>query len=53
MAFLDWTKTGSAGSPAACVVCGKPAITRSPKGAPCHKSCAESWTNTQERGRAA
>ena len=40
---LDWTKTGSAGDPMPCVICGRPAICRSPKGKPCHKSCAEQW----------
>ncbi|MEH1011719.1 hypothetical protein V6U90_01125 [Micromonospora sp. CPCC 206060] len=41
--FLDWTRTGSAGDPAPCVICGHPAICRSPKGVPCHKVCAEQW----------
>ena len=32
------------GPPAPCVLCGQPAICRSPgKDAPCHKGCAEAW----------
>lgn len=55
---LDWSKTGSAGDPAPCVICGKPALCRSPKGKPCHKVCAEAWaanhtTGTQTLGRVA
>ncbi|MEV4494053.1 hypothetical protein AB0K04_28580 [Micromonospora coxensis] len=40
---LDWTKTGSAGPPEPCVICGRPAICRSPAGKPVHKTCAEQW----------
>jgi hypothetical protein len=47
---LDWSKTGGAGDPAACTLCGRPAICRSPKGAPVHKTCAEVWTAAR-RGR--
>ena len=40
---LDWT-CARIGPPAPCVLCGQPAICRSPvKGAPCHKGCAEAW----------
>jgi hypothetical protein len=46
MTVLDWSTTGSVGAAAPCVVCGKPALCRSPKGAPCHKTCAEAWTDT-------
>jgi hypothetical protein len=41
--FLDW-RAGRVGPLAPCVLCGKPALCRSPaKDAPCHKGCAESW----------
>ncbi|HEY0699063.1 MAG TPA: hypothetical protein VGD43_14785 [Micromonospora sp.] len=40
-ALLNWTKTGSAGKPAPCVICRRPAICRNPEGKPCHKTCAE------------
>ena len=40
---LDW-RHAEVGPPAPCVLCGQPAICRSPgKGAPCHKGCAEAW----------
>ena len=40
---LDW-RHATIGSPAQCVLCGKPALLRSPgKGVPCHKTCAETW----------
>ncbi|MFI7025250.1 hypothetical protein ACIBMZ_21300 [Micromonospora sp. NPDC049900] len=45
---LDWTRTGSAGDPVPCVLCGKPAICRSPKGTPVHKVCAEVWIEQQQ-----
>ncbi len=44
---LDWTKTGSAGYPAPCVYCRRPAICRAPNGDPCHKTCAEARTATR------
>jgi hypothetical protein len=49
--LLDWTATGpdgagSVGPPAPCVLCRVPTILRSPKGKPCHKVCAERWTDT-------
>ena len=47
---LDWSKSGSAGAPAACVICGRPTICRSPKGTACHKTCAEAWTDAKKRG---
>jgi len=32
------------------VLCGKPAICRSPaKGVPCHKGCAEAWITVRAR----
>ena len=40
---LDWRRA-QIGPPEPCVLCGQPAICRSPvKGAPCHKGCAEAW----------
>ena len=40
---LDW-RHARIGPPAPCVLCGQPAICRSPgKDAPCHKGCAEAW----------
>jgi hypothetical protein len=40
---LDW-RHALVGPPEPCVLCGLPAICRSPvKGAPCHKGCAEAW----------
>ena len=40
---LDWRHTPT-GPPAPCVLCGGPAVCRSPvKGVPCHKMCAEAW----------
>ncbi len=44
---LDWTKTGSAGYPAPCVYCRRPAICRAPNGDPCHKTCAEARAATR------
>jgi len=46
---LDWRHTGSAGPPAPCVLCSKPAICRSPKGKPCHKTCAEAWLDARNK----
>jgi hypothetical protein len=46
---LDWSKTGTAGDPTPCTICGKPAICRSPKGTPVHKTCAETWTANRPR----
>jgi hypothetical protein len=41
---LDWSHT-TIGPLAPCVLCGKPALCRSPvkPGTPCHKGCAETW----------
>ncbi|WDZ86373.1 hypothetical protein [Micromonospora cathayae] len=47
--FIDWSKSGSAGTPEPCVICGQPAICRSPKGKPCHKVCAESWATDHQQ----
>ncbi len=46
---LDWSARGPHGSgsieepPQPCVLCGIPTILRSPRGKPCHKTCAEQW----------
>jgi hypothetical protein len=34
---------------APCVICGRPAILRSPRGKPCHWSCALAWTKGEVR----
>ena len=40
---LDW-RHGTIGPLAPCVLCGRPALNRSPvTGVPCHKGCAETW----------
>lgn len=47
MAKLDWSNA-SVGDPQPCVLCGRPALMRSPeKGVPCHKVCAERWYATR------
>jgi hypothetical protein len=46
---LDW-RHGQIGPLAPCVLCGRPAICRSPvKDVPCHKGCAEAWITTRAR----
>jgi hypothetical protein len=41
--FLDWRRA-RIGPLASCVLCGHPALCRSPaRDQPCHKGCAESW----------
>jgi hypothetical protein len=36
---------------APCVICHEPAILRSPRGKPCHWTCALAWVNEhQDRG---
>jgi hypothetical protein len=46
---LDW-RTGTLGALAPCVLCGHPALCRSPAtGKPCHKGCAEAWITTHAR----
>ena len=43
---LDW-RHGTIGPLAPCVLCGQPALNRSPATAvPCHKACAETWITT-------
>ncbi len=49
---LDW-RHGQIGPLAPCVLCGRPAICRSPvKDVPCHKGCAEAWITTHARNSA-
>ena len=46
---LDW-RHAAIGPPAPSVLCGQPAICRSPaKGVPCHKGCAEAWITVRAR----
>jgi len=48
-AALDW-RHGAIGPLAPCVLCGLPALCRSPvKNLPCHKGCAETWITTHAR----
>ena len=50
---LDW-RHGSIGPLAPCVLCGTPALCRSPvKNLPCHKACAETWIADHAAGAAA
>ena len=49
---LDW-RHGSIGPLAPCVLCGRPAVCRSPvKNLPCHKGCAETWIAAHARDAA-
>jgi hypothetical protein len=49
---LDW-RHGAIGPLAPCVLCGLPALCRSPvKDVPCHKGCAETWIATHAAGAA-
>ncbi len=49
---LDW-RAGRIGPLAPCVLCGKPALCRSPgKDQPCHKRCAEHWISEHARDTA-
>ena len=46
---LDW-RHGSIGPLEPCVLCGTPALCRSPvKDVPCHKGCAETWIASHAR----
>ena len=46
---LDW-RHGTIGELAPCVLCGLPALCRSPvKDVPCHKGCAEAWITAHAR----
>jgi hypothetical protein len=47
--ILDW-RHGTTGEPEPCIICGQPAICRSPaKNVPCHKRCAETWIAAHAR----
>jgi hypothetical protein len=47
--MLDW-RTATVADPEPCVICGKPALLRSPdKGRPCHKTCAEDWLAAHQK----
>jgi hypothetical protein len=47
---LDWRKGQVSAQPAPCVLCGQPALCRSPgKDVPCHKGCAEAWITAHAR----
>jgi hypothetical protein len=49
---LDW-RHGTVGPLAPCVLCGSPALCRSPaRNQPCHKQCAESWITAHARDAA-
>ena len=51
--LLDW-RHATTGLPAPCVLCGKPALLRSPgKKVPCHKTCAEDWITTHSHDKQA
>lgn len=42
LVVLDWRHC-KVGPRRPCVLCGRPAHLRSPRGEPCHKTCAEAW----------
>jgi hypothetical protein len=47
---LDWRKGKVSDEPESCVLCGRPALCRSPgKDVPCHKGCAERWISARAR----
>jgi hypothetical protein len=49
---LDWRR-GQIGPLGPCVLCGHPALCRSPvKDVPCHKGCAEAWIASHARDAA-
>jgi hypothetical protein len=43
-----WTAARQLGP---CVLCGQPAILRSPRGRPCHWTCATTWTRQHGQDR--
>jgi hypothetical protein len=43
---LDWRHCRVLDTPRTCVLCGQPALLLSPRGRPCHKTCAETWHAT-------
>lgn len=42
---FDWSRTLKSPKTESCVICGHGTRQLSPKGKPCHKSCAEKWQN--------
>lgn len=49
---LNWRSATVADTPKPCVLCGRPALLRSPdKGVPCHKVCADAWTAQRGDGQ--
>lgn len=49
---LDHRGSTAAQYRAPCVICHRPTILRSPRGKPCHWSCAVAWVNEhQDCGR--
>ena len=49
---LDW-RHAAIGDLSPCVLCGTPALCRSPaRDVPCHKGCAENWITTHARDAA-
>lgn len=49
---LDW-RHATIGDLSPCVLCGTPALCRSPaRDMPCHKGCAETWITTHARDAA-
>lgn len=49
---LDWRHRHVLDTPRPCVLCGQPAFLLSPRGRPCHKTCAEAWHATHPRNPA-
>lgn len=50
---LDWRHGRTGNRPEPCVLCGRPALCRSPvKDVPCHKGCAEAWITAHARNPA-
>ena len=49
---LDWT-AAAIGPLEPCVLCGQPALCRSPRtGKPCDKTCAQNWITSHARDTA-
>ena len=45
---LDQRGWTAAQNVAPCVICHEPAILRSPRGEPCHRTCAVEWVNEHQ-----
>lgn len=45
--LLDWRDGSAEALAEACVLCGQPTWCWSPRGVPCHKTCAEVWIGTR------